>query len=84
MLAQGALVKAGDKSYTWRLKGNVINKVELDIGARDARSGNYEVLRGLAAGDLVLRTPNSSLKDGQKYQMAVARVASAPVAAQGK
>jgi membrane fusion protein (multidrug efflux system) len=84
MLAQGALVKAGDKSYTWRLKGNVINKVELDIGARDARSGNYEVRRGLAAGDLVLRTPNSSLKDGQKYQMAVARVASAPVAAQGK
>jgi membrane fusion protein (multidrug efflux system) len=84
MLAEGALVKAGDKSYTWRLKGNVINKVELGIGARDARSGNYEVRRGLAAGDLVLRTPNSSLKDGQKYQMAVARVASTPVAAQGK
>ena len=86
MLMQSALVKAGDKSYTWRLKGNVINKVELAIGARDPRSGNYEVQKGLAAGDVVLRNPNSSLKDGQKYQMATSRVAAAaaPVAVQGK
>ena len=86
MLTQSALVKAGDKSYTWRLKGNVINKVELAIGARDPRSGNYEVQKGLAAGDVVLRNPNSSLKDGQKYQMATSRVAAAaaPVAVQGK
>ncbi len=86
MLAQSALVKAGDKNYTWRLKGNVLSKVELGIGARDARSGNYEVRNGLVAGDVVLRNPNSSLKDGQKYQMAAARVATAatPVAVQGK
>ena len=86
MLMQSALVKAGDKSYTWRLKGNVINKVELAIGARDPRSGNYEVQKGLAAGDVVLRNPNSSLKDGQKYQMATSRVAAAaaPVVVQGK
>jgi RND family efflux transporter MFP subunit len=86
MLAQSALVKAGDKSYTWRLKGNVLQKVELGIGTRDPRSGNFEVRSGLAAGDVVLRSPNSSLKDGQKYQMAAARVASAatPVAVKGK
>jgi membrane fusion protein (multidrug efflux system) len=86
MLAQSALVKSGDKSYTWRLKGNVLSKVELGIGARDLRSGNYEVRSGLTAGDVVLRTPNSSLKDGQKYQMAASRVATAatPVAVQGK
>ena len=86
MLAHGALVKAGDKSYTWRLKGNTLQKVELAIGTRDPRSGNYEVRSGLASGDVVLRNPNSSLKDGQKYQMAAPRVATArtPVAVQGK
>ena len=90
MLSQSALVKAGDKNYTWRLKGNVLSKVELGIGARDPRSGNYEVRSGLAAGDVVLRSPNSSLKDGQKYQMTAAKVATAPAtaaapaAAQGK
>ena len=86
MLAQSALVKSGDKAYTWRLKGNELKKVELAIGARDARSGNFEVRSGLAAGDVVLRNPNSSLKDGQKYQMSAARVAAAttPVAVQGK
>ena len=86
MLAESSLVKAGDKAYTWRLKGNILNKVELAIGARDARTGNFEVRSGLAAGDVVLRAPNSSLKDGQKYQMAASKVAAAvtPVAVQGK
>ncbi len=86
MLSQSALVKAGDRNYTWRLKGNVLSKVELAIGARDPRSGNYEVRSGLAAGDIVLRNPNSSLKDGQKYTMTAAKLATAPAsaAAQGK
>jgi membrane fusion protein (multidrug efflux system) len=86
MLAESALVKAGDKSYTWRLKGNVLTKADLVIGARDARSGDFEVRSGLTAGDVVLRAPNSSLKDGQKYQMSTSKVAAAstPVAVQGK
>ena len=77
MLPEGALVKAGDKAYTWRLKDKTLNKAELVIGSRDQRSGSYEVKSGLAAGDLVLRTPSSGLKDGQKVEMAAARVASA-------
>jgi membrane fusion protein (multidrug efflux system) len=86
MLAESALVKAGDKAYTWRLKGNVLTKADLVIGARDLRSGDFEVRSGLAAGDVVLRAPNSSLKDGQKYQMSTSKVAAAstPVAVQGK
>lgn len=77
MLPEGALVKAGDKAYTWRLKDKTLNKADLVIGARDQRSGSYEVRSGLAAGDLVLRTPSSGFKDGQKVEMAAARVASA-------
>ena len=77
MLPEGALVKAGDKAYTWRVKGNALNKAELLVGVRDARTGAYEVRGGLAAGDVIMRSPNSSFKDGQKVQMAPAKVASA-------
>ena len=84
-LPEGAVVKAGDKAYTWRLKGDALNKAELVVGPRDNRTGFYEVRSGLAVGDIVLRSPNSSLKDGQKVRMAAARVAStAPAALQGK
>ena len=86
MLPEGALVKAGDRSYTWRLKGNTLNKATLEVGTRDPRTGNYEVRAGLAAGDVVLRTPSSGFKDGQQIKMAVPRVASAaaPAAVKGK
>ena len=86
MLPEVALVKAGDKVYAWRLKDNMLNKAVLEIGSRDARTGAYEVKSGLAAGDLVMRTPSSSFKDGQKAEMAPARVAAAVQAtpAQGK
>ncbi|MFL6659107.1 MAG: efflux RND transporter periplasmic adaptor subunit [Massilia sp.] len=89
MLPEGALVKAGDKAYAWRIKGNVLNKAELVIGTRDQRTGNYEVRSGLAVGDIVLRTPSSAFKDGQKVDLVAPRVASAastvkPVAVQEK
>jgi membrane fusion protein (multidrug efflux system) len=85
MLPEGALLKAGDKSYTWRIKGATLNKAELVVGQRDSRTGSYEVRSGLAAGDIVLRNPNSSLKDGQPVTMAASKVASASSsAAQGK
>jgi membrane fusion protein (multidrug efflux system) len=85
MLPESALVKAGDKTYTWRLKGKTVSKVDLVLGMRDQRSGNIEVKSGLAAGDTVLRSPSSNLKDGQSVQMADARVASAaPAPIKGK
>ncbi|MDB5754828.1 MAG: efflux transporter periplasmic adaptor subunit, partial [Massilia sp.] len=83
MLPEGALVKAGDKAYTWRLKDKTLSKTDLVIGLRDPRTGNYEVKSGLSAGDTVMRNPTSAFKDGQKVDMAPARVAAAtPV--QGK
>lgn len=87
MLPEGAMVRAGDKAYTWRLNGNALHKADLVIGPRDQRSGNYEVRSGLAAGDVVLRNPSSAFKDGQKIELTAAKVASAtaaPAAAQGK
>jgi membrane fusion protein (multidrug efflux system) len=85
MLPEGALVKAGDKAYAWRLKGSALNKAMLVVGVRDTRTGNYEVRSGLAAGDVVLRTPSAGFADGQKITLAPAKVASASAAAvQGK
>ena len=81
MLPEASVVKSGDKFYVWRLKNNTIAKATLDVGARDARSGNYEVRSGLAAGDMVLRTPNSTLKDGQQVVMTAPKMAAATPAA---
>jgi RND family efflux transporter MFP subunit len=77
MLPESALVKAGDKAYTWRLNDKALAKTELVVGARDPRTGNFEIKGGLKAGDNVLRNPNSSLKDGQAVELAAAKVASA-------
>ncbi len=77
MLPESALVKAGDKAYTWRIKDKTLSQVDLVVGARDPRTGNVEIKQGLKSGDIVLRAPTSNLKDGQKVEMATARVASA-------
>lgn len=70
MLPEAALVKAGDKSYVWRVKGNSLSRADLLIGKRDQRTGNYEVRSGLAAGDIIMRNPSSSFKDGQVIELA--------------
>jgi len=86
MLPESAIVRNGDQTYTWRVKGGTLAKANLEIGMRDQRTGAYEIKTGLAAGDTVLRSPSSNLKDGQKVEMAAARVASTGAAqqAQGK
>jgi membrane fusion protein (multidrug efflux system) len=80
-LPESAMVKAGDKTYAWKLKGNALARADLTIGSRDPRTGNFEVKNGLAAGDTVLRHPGSSLKDGQKVEMAAAKTTQAPALA---
>jgi RND family efflux transporter MFP subunit len=84
MLPESALVRQGDSNYTWRIKDKTLSKVNLVVGARDSRTGNFEVKQGLSAGDIVLRAPTSNLKDGQKVDMATARVASAAPSGQGQ
>lgn len=66
MIPDAALVRSGDKSYTWRIQDNKLSKTSLVIGERDPRRGDFVVVSGLADGDQVLRNPLSTLKDGQK------------------
>lgn len=71
MIPDSALVKAGDQTYTWTVKDKALHKANLRIGARDIRTGHWEVQSGLASGDTVLRTPGSTFKDGQQVELAV-------------
>jgi len=71
-LPESALVRAGDKTYAWKVKGNTLARADLGVGARDPRTGDFEIRNGLASGDTVLRHPSSNLKDGQKVEMAAA------------
>ncbi|PHV04905.1 efflux transporter periplasmic adaptor subunit [Janthinobacterium sp. BJB412] len=83
MIPDSALVQSGDQSYTWRVDGKKLKKAMLVIGARDARTGQWEVRSGLAAGDSVMRVPSASMKDGQAVEMSARKVvasASAPAA----
>ena len=89
MLPEASLVTEGDKAYAWRVRGKVLNKVAVQVGARDGRSGDWEVRAGLAEGDTVLRAPGSGIKDGQAVAMAkpasasVTASASAPAVSKG-
>lgn len=68
-LPTASLVREGDNSYAWRVKNGELQKVKLNLGARDARTGAYSIRDGLAEGDLVLRYPTSTLKDKQAAQL---------------
>jgi hypothetical protein len=84
MVPESALVRSGDKTFAWKVSGKSLSKADLQIGARDQRSGAVEVKSGLAAGDMVLRAPNSSLVDGQPVQMAMPKAQAQTLASAGK
>jgi membrane fusion protein, multidrug efflux system len=64
-----SIVREGDNVFAWRLKDGALQRVALDLGARDERTGQYAVDDGLAEGDTVLRYPGSTLKDGQAAEL---------------
>jgi membrane fusion protein, multidrug efflux system len=63
------IVRDGDNAYAWRLTNGKLGKVPVKLGERDARSGEFVVQAGLAAGDTVLRYPGSALHEGQPAQL---------------
>ena len=77
MVPESSLVRQGDHSYVWRVKDNTLNKIEVQIGARDIREGSFEVKAGVQAGEQVLRHPHSQLKDGASVTLDTAVVATA-------
>ncbi len=80
MLPEASLVRAGEQAWVWRVNGPTLAKVPVKLGDRDARSGQWSVLAGLAAGDRILRSPGSGLVDGQSLELAAPASAAAPAA----
>jgi membrane fusion protein, multidrug efflux system len=70
LLAEGAVQRAGEAAFVWRVDGQRLRKAVVTLGERDSRSGELPVLAGLAAGDRVLRRPGSTLVDGQAIEFA--------------
>lgn len=81
MLPEGTVIRSGDAAHAWKLGDGVVQKVALKLGERDARSGEFPVLQGLAAGDRVLRSPAGTLVDGQKFEFAKPAATAAATAA---
>ncbi len=69
MIFESSLRREGDKVFAWVLDGNNIVKRPIQLGERDTRLGAWVVNSGLVAGEKILRTTNSSLKDGQNFTL---------------
>jgi membrane fusion protein, multidrug efflux system len=67
-LPAASVVREGDKAFAWKVNGDKLQKVAVDLGDRDLRSGAYSLRAGLTEGDKVLRFPNNTLKDGQEVR----------------
>ena len=80
-LPESVLLRSGDKASVWRVKSNTLSRVDLALGARDPRSGHFEVRNGLTDGDVILRNPSSSYKEGQSAEMASAKAPAAGASA---
>ena len=64
-----ALVRDGDQASIWRMKDKKIQKTAVVVGERDPRSGDFALTSGLADGDMVIRYPTATLKDGQNVEL---------------
>jgi len=69
MIPESCLRREGDKVFAWVLDGNKIVKRSIQLGDRDKRLGEWVVNSGLVAGEKILRTTSSSLKDGQSFTL---------------
>jgi RND family efflux transporter MFP subunit len=73
-LAEGSIVRSGAVTQVWRVgKDGTLAKVAVQLGERDARSGEFPLRGGLAEGDVILRNPGSALVEGQKVELAKAK-----------
>lgn len=65
-----ALMRDGDKAEVWRVAEGSVKRVAVQIGDRDPRTGDFALKDGLKPGDLLIRYPSTTIKDGQKVEMA--------------
>ena len=69
MVPATTLVRDGDAVSVWRLSDRSMQKAGVQLGERDARSGDYVLRSGLNEGDRLIRYPSATLKDGQPIKL---------------
>ncbi|MBI3229353.1 MAG: efflux RND transporter periplasmic adaptor subunit [Burkholderiales bacterium] len=74
---EAVLARAGDKAYVWRLSDGKIHKVEVKVGERDSRSGDFAISSGVALGDQLLRNPGINFVDGQGAKIVSSKIVAA-------
>ena len=84
MVPAMALAREGDKVFAWRVKDGSVQKVALVLGERDPRRGDFVLRSGLSEGDQLIRSPTSTLKDGQKAQLSGAATSAVAASGAGK
>ena len=77
LLPEASITKEGDHAYVWRVKDGKVRKTGVTLGERDARRGDVVIASGIGVGDLVLRSPGSTLADGQRAELRKPAAASA-------
>lgn len=63
-----SIVRDGDHTYIFVLKGNSVQRVKVGLGRLN---GIYQEIHGAAAGDQLVVSGQHTLKDGQKVQVQV-------------
>lgn len=63
-IPETSLIQQGDHAYIWRVQQGKLNKVEIQLGARDIQSGDFAITGGLNEGDTILRHPRGILIEG--------------------
>jgi hypothetical protein len=67
-LPSSAVVKDGENSFVWRVRGEEVERVAVRTAGE--RDGNVEVIAGLNAGDVVVAKQVEGLVEGASVQVA--------------
>jgi len=81
MLGEADLQRDGDATFAWIVKDAKLHRQRIGLGERDARTGEFVVKTGLAAGDVLIRNPSRTLVEGTP--VAAQRPAAAASGTQG-
>jgi membrane fusion protein (multidrug efflux system) len=81
VVPEQAIVPLGDEQFVFRVVDGKAARVKIDVGQR--RDGKVEIVRGLAAGDLVVTSGQLKIRDGSAVKFAVADDGKAADAAAG-
>lgn len=80
VLPESALLRDGQGVSVWKLESGQVQRQAVQVGPRDARTGMFPVVSGLSDGARVLRSPNATVMQGQRYNERASAAVVSPAA----